>query len=658
MNRGGEMANYVRLCKTLNDKGRLIKPDQVWENIDTPDKDYYVSVFKYNDNHLATFKQTGSIRGIRDVTTNTLLLDFDVKDGDITQAKKDAVTAASRLTEFGIKESNIQIYFSGNKGFHVSVDLNRTLTPEQAYSLAVNKYGKDLATLDTTMYDAPQLIRVPGTRHPATKLYKIPLTFKQLQELSVEDIKKQASNLDNIKDDFSWEEETPGDEFFQYEKKTKEQPKLVNVSSDINYADKPKGWRNCKWAIAQGEFQSGERHQALLVLAATCRGLGYDKEQTYYLCKSALKKQAVKYEQEEFPKEELFKNIIEQSVFTDKWEGGQYSCQKEGWLKNYCTKLGNHSCQNEKEEESIIQIDGMFSQFEDYAQNFDKNVVKTGIKTLDEHAMLCSSTLNGLLGQPGAGKTSMSLNYLRNTSLAGIQSTFFSLDMGMPIVAAKLVQKQTGVGFKEALSIFKNNPAKAKEIVATLRDEYKNVGFNYKSGLTVPDMKRIVEEQQERTGQPVKLVIVDYLECLSGPYSDPTANAGFNANQLKDMANELNTCVLLLLQTQKHSVPDVSDPLLTLKGVKGSSLIEQSCSTILTLWREGYNPKHVENDKYISFAVVKNRFGSLWQGDFGWHGVTGNIEELSQEQEDSLQEFRKKKRDEKLAAQSNDGGWG
>ena len=168
-------------------------------------------------------------------------------------------------------------------------------------------------------------------------------------------------------------------------------------------------------------------------------------------------------------------------------------------------------------------------------------------------------------------------------------------------------------------------------------------------------MKVIVQEQQERSGQPVKLVIIDYLENLSGPYSDPTANAGFNANQLKDMANELNTCVLLLLQTQKHSVPDISDPLRTLKGVKGSSLIEQSCSTILTLWREGYNPKHVDDDRYISFAVVKNRFGSLWEGDFGWEGCTGNINELSPEQEDELTDFRKRKKEQKMAEEVKSG---
>lgn len=648
---------YVRFCQGVIDKGKLIPAEKIWDNIKTPTKDYYVSVFKYNDKHYESFKQTGSIKGIKDVTTNTLLLDFDSKD-DLELPKKDCLVAIQRLEDYGIKEDNIEVYFSGSKGFHVAVNLNRDLTPELAYSLAVNKYAKGLKTLDLSMYDASQIIRVPGTKNLKSNLFKIPLTVNQLRTYSIAEIKKLAENVDNITTEFAWEQETPGPEFYQVDEEKKQQTsQSLAIILPVDYTKKPKGWRNCKWSLANGQFESGQRHQALLVLAATCRGLGYDKDQTYYLCKSALKKQATLHIQGEFPKEELYKNIIEQSVFTDGWEGGQYSCQKPGWLETYCKSLGEHSCHDEKEEDPIVKVDNMFEQFKDYATNFDKNIVKTGIPKLDNNIMLCASTLNGLLGQPGAGKTSMALNYLRNTSLAGIHSTFFSLDMGSPIVTAKLVQKLTGMGFKEVLEMFKSDPIKTAQIVETLKREYKNVGFNFTSGLTVPDMKAAVQAQQERTGEGVKLVVVDYLENLSGPHSDPTANAGFNANQLKDMANELNTCVLLLLQTQKHSVPDISDPLRTLKGVKGSSLIEQSCSTILTLWREGYNPKHVDDDRYISFAVVKNRFGSLWEGDFGWQGVTGNICELASEEEADLADFRKRKKDAK-AAEKAESGWG
>ena len=648
------MGHFIRFTKGVADKGKLIPPNEVFDHIDDGEKDYYASAYLYTDEQAEEFKKTGTVRGIKDVVTNRIWFDFDTSE-DPTFAQIDAREAIRRLEKYGINKNNIEIYFSGNKGFHLVVTLNRYITPDQVYNICVKKFGKDLASLDSAVYDPSRIFRVPGTKHQKSGLYKIPLTHNQLHQLTIPQIKNLASSLDNIKDEFEWEIASPKEDLFVVEDKKKETRTLPPELLD--FSKKPSQWKNCKWSLLQGNFKEGERHNALMVIAATCRGLGYDKDTTYYMCKSAMKKQAMLTGQEEFNKEELYTNIIEQSVFTDNWEGGQYSCSKPGWLQTYCSTLGEHKCKVEQEEPPVIKVNDMGAMFTTYAQNFEQNIIKTGIPKLDERAMICASTLNGLLGQPGAGKTSMSLQYLLNTSTNGIHSTFFSLDMGMPIVYAKMVQKLTGLNFKEVMRIFKEDPKQAAILSEKLKEEYKNVGFNFKSGLTVPDLKQTVIEQQQQKGEKVKLVVIDYLECLAGPYSDQTANTGFIANQLKDLANELSVAVLLLLQTQKHSTPDVSDPLLSLKGVKGSSLIEQSCSSILTLWREGYNPKTVQDDKYISFAIVKNRFGSLWSGDFSWHGVTGDIRELSEEEEEDLAEFRARKAQAKLEAAQQQSGW-
>jgi hypothetical protein len=648
------MTHFVRLTKGVADKGKLIPVTEIYDHLDDSNQDYYTSAYCYNEQQVEEFKKTGTVRGIKDVVTNRIWFDFDTSE-DPTFAQIDAQEAIRRLEKYGINNKNIEIYFSGNKGFHLFVTLNRFIKPEQVYNICVKKFGHDLKSLDSAVYDPSRIFRVPGTKHQKSGLYKIPLTYKQLFSLNINQIKNLATSLDNIKEEFEWEVASPKEDLFEID--NKKQVTKIDASV-LDFSKKPSQWKNCKWSLLQGNFKEGERHNALMVIAATCRGLGYDKDTTYYMCKSAMKKQAALTGQGEFSKEELYTNIIEQSVFTDNWEGGQYSCQKPGWLQTYCQTLGEHKCKSEQEEKPVIEVAEMGKLFSTYAQNFEQNIIKTGIKQLDDNVILCASTLNGLLGQPGAGKTSMSLQYLLNTSLNGISSTFLSLDMGMPIVYAKMVQKFTGMNFKEVMNLYKTDPAKANKIETELKAMYKNVGFNFKSGLTVPDIKNVVVEQQNQRGEKVKLVVIDYLECIAGPYSDQTANTGFIANQLKDLANDLSVCVLLLLQTQKHSTPDVSDPLLSLKGVKGSSLIEQSCSTILTLWREGYNPKTVTDDRYISFAVVKNRFGSLWSGDFSWHGITGDICELTEEQESDLIDFRERKAKAKIEAlEKQTSGW-
>lgn len=646
---------FVRLCDGVKDFGILVQEEELFDHI-VSGKDYYQSLYYYTPQQYEKFQQTGTVKGVKDVTTNKLLFDIDFEH-DLEKAKTETIKLVSYLLGNNLKQENLEIYFSGKKGFHVVITLDKFFTPKEMKQVIINIQKEIKLELDLSVYDYTQIIRVPGTRHQITGLFKIPITVNQLYDWPMDRIKEEAVSLDHL-EGFSWENASTKDlkdSWFDFKV---EKPKLEIVTTDfkVDWSKKPKHWKNCKWAILQGNFKEKERHAALMILAATCRGLGYDKDLTYYTCKSALKKQARFTGQEDFPKEELWTNIINDSVFKDGWEGGQYSCKTDTWLHKYCESLGEYKCRDRNEEPTTITFTDMGDKFLDYAENFDQNIIKTGLPALDDNATFLASTLVGILGQPGAGKTSMALNYLRNTSLNDIPSLFFSLDMGLPIVFAKLVQKQTGLPFKKVMELYKVNERKRLEINEIIKKEYRNVGFNFKSGLTPSDIKNHILDHQEAIGKDVKLVVIDYLECLAGPYSDSVANTALIANQLKDIANETNTCVVLLLQTQKHSTPNVSDPLLSLKNVKGSSVLEQSMSSILTLWREGYSPTTIEEDKYISFAIVKNRFGSLWQGDFSWEGVTGNIRSLTEEEREMLKDFRMIKRAVK-DQEAKGGGW-
>lgn len=649
--------NYVRLTKGTKDKGVLIKPSEVdthpyWKT----KKDLYTSIHYYNNNHFVQFLKTGTVSGITDVKTDKLVFDFDCIN-DLEKAREDAMILIQRLIDkFEITPKHLEIFFSGQKGFTIVTHLTKLYAPDQIAHLAINILGKDLQTLDKSLYNASRILRLPNTRHPKSGLFKIYLTFEEFGNMSIDEIKEKAITTSERKDaeeaiqipDNIWESVS-----------ISEKPKEV-VIQEVDLSKKPSQWKNCKWSIAQGNFKNGERHTALMVLASTCRGLGFTKDMTYDICKGALRRSIEKHGQGTTDKSDLYKNIIEDSVFTDSWEGGQYTCKKPGWLQDYCNTLGEHSCKDRDiEDKPFVKFDEMFEDFFKFAQDFEKNIIRTGIRTLDDNLILSTSTLNGILGQPGAGKTTMAMNFLKHSSKNGIPSAFFSLDMGKPIVTAKILQQKSGMTFKEASEFVKNQPEEARLLCKQiLEEDYANVNFNFKAGLNVNDMKLMVKQHEESLGKKVKLVVVDYLECLAGPYSEAVANTGFIANQLKDFANEMEVCLVLLLQTQKHSTPEISDPLLTMKGVKGASVIEQACTTITTLWREGYSPKFVEDDKYISFAVVKNRFGSLWTGDFSWEPLRGEIFELTEEQKDEFEEFKKRKRENKIKEiQEANGKW-
>lgn len=636
------MGKYVRLAKSKYDFGKLIPESKAYELIDS-ESDYYLSTYYYNDQHLDYFNKNGSVKGIRDVTTNKIWFDLDSKDNP-EKARFETLEIISRLRKAGVKDKNIQVYFSGNKGYNVIVELNRNLTPDQVQSIVVNKFGKNLETLDLSLYDANQLLRVPGTKHEASGLYKIPLKIEDVESLTTPEIKKKASSLDNVDEDFEWDIETVSDDFIPPPVEAK--PVVATPAPE-----RPKHWKDYKWSLMQGDFNIGERHHAMMVLAATCRGLGYDEKLTEAMLLSADQKHCEKTGDK--PVEDLQTNIIP-SVFSTGWQGGQYSPESDPWLKKYCERMGFDTTKKSNHYQSVDEIFGIFK---DYADNFEKNIVKTGIKGLDENVMFLTSTHNGVLGQPGAGKTSLMLQWLENCSMNDIPAVFYSLDMGAPIIYGKLFQKELGCDFKSAMRIMKDNPKLAMETHAKIKEKYKNVKMCFRSGVSPQDIKRDIQEHQELTGKKVKLLGVDYLECLQGPYSDSLANTGYISQQMKDIANEEQVCSVMLLQTQKHSTSDISDPLLSMKQIKGSSVIEQASSVVLTLWREGYSPRTVNDDRYMSFAAVKNRFGGLWSDDFAWEGKRGLITELTVEQRAYFEQFKEEKAERRKAEKEEEGRW-
>lgn len=622
-------------------------PSDLSKIIDNPHKPWFVSLYQYNETHKVQIEKVNSFKGIQDTTTEKLFFDLD-STSDLNKAKDQTAQLIERLIGDGFELQNLQVYFSGKKGFSIEIDLLERLTPAQVKNI-IKSLSKEFSCLDVKVTDPVRIIRVPNTKHDSG-LYKIPLDPDEILNLSIDEIKELAKSPRVLSLDYARANLPAPFKKLLTDNTKKTKLKVAELVEPVDFKNKPKEWRNCKWALLQGNFKSGERHQAMTIIAATSRGLGYDRESAYYLCKSSIKKQARFTSQEEFSTDEVWENILE-SIYATDWKGGQYSCKSDPWLQNYCDTLGEHSCKDRNAEDghACVRVGDMHGQFKDYALNFESNIIKTGIKKLDDNVMLCASTLNGLLGAPGGGKTTMALNYLRHASMNGVPSIFLSLDMGMPIVFAKLVQQKSGLDFKAVLQLFKNNPQKADQYVAQIKEEHKLVDFNFTAGIKVEDINSIINQNRANTGLAPKLVVIDYLECIAGEYSDPLASAGIIANKLKDIANQQNVCILLLLQTQKHSTPDISDPLLSIRQIKGSSVLEQSMTTVITLWRDGYSPETISNDKYISFAVVKNRLGSQWKGDFRWDGVSGSIRELTSEEEFQLDDFREEKKARKAA---------
>ena len=284
---------YIRLSESLKTYQLLPITENIWNKISSNEVDYYTSIFRYNQTHYDYWKKNNTVSGIKDVVTSKILFDFDnAKEPEL--ARQDAITLVTRLLAAGIKQDNIQVAFSGAKGFSVEVDSTERFTPEEFKNITFS-LASDLKNFDTVVNDPNRIIRVVGTKHPKSGLYKFPLTVNQLSEFDIPMIKELAANIENIDESVmaTWGEESILPESITKMRATvKKEKKTETMNHDLDMSIRPKWMIESKFALQQGFFEEGERNTACLILAATYKNQGFPKGIVYRMLKGTLELRA------------------------------------------------------------------------------------------------------------------------------------------------------------------------------------------------------------------------------------------------------------------------------------------------------------------------------------------------------------------------------
>lgn len=634
---------YRRICLgTVNTPGFLVEEDKAYEFIKDYNKPNYLSVYKYNEEQLKKFTETGTVSGIQDVVSNTLVWDLD--SSVLEESKSDTSELINRLLNANISVGAIQLYFSGNKGFTIVVEVDRDLNPTQLRQICINNFGENLKTIDTSIYNASRILRIPWTKHEKG-LYKIPLDVSTFAKTSVETIKLLAKDPKSFTANYNYDIAKVDENWLRAMVSIK-QP-IVELSEKLDLSTKPNYLSNCRYYLQNGFFKEGQRSKALLCLGATYKNQGNNEAIVYRMLKGVAENQANRNNVERFPDTDIYNNIILQ-LFSPQWKNGQFTCREEGnFLYDYCKTLGNDKC-NHTTDHLTVGTQDVFSFFKGYAENYEKNILNTGIKSLDNKMKLMVGTSNALVAAPGTGKSSLALQVLNHNSNEGIQSIFYSYDMHSAALYVRMLQKHTGLQQDEIYHIFKTNPKKAKELSEVLNKEYKNVHFCFKSGQTTDELKETILDVQNKTGEKVKLVVIDYSELVIADVSDPTAASAQVAQQIRQIANEQNVCALTLLQPSKQFANPAED-ITTYNSAKGSSSIAQALTVMLGCSRPGFSPKDIHTDRFFNITCLKNRNGGLFSLDYSWDGLRGSIDELEDNERISLVSLRENKEMEKKA---------
>ena len=633
-----ELARFYRYTESVELSGRLI-PEQELEQIierfsdENMQRPAYTSVYSYGSDAVEYYNThktgngtLGSLSGYTGPAIANHLL-FDLDSEDLEKSLSDAEQLVTRLIEkYKFSQDSVSIFFSGGKGFHIKVKIGDSLTNEQLKTICTHicygdedsegKYPDRLMTFDPKIYNKTRLIRIVNSKHEKTGLYKVEIPVTDfIGNGTVEEIKNFAKNPGLV---YSHTPSFLPEELLTLAPKNslatiQVEPSAQDIT-ELDFSFKPANMPYCKYAILNGFFTTGSRNKSLLSMAAYYKAQGYPMEVTNQNLMGIVEVQEKRYPTtDHFSRREIWDTVISY-VYGPNYKGGVPNCKTDPDIKAICMATGRHdTCSHNANDNLGIQtIEQLDDSYKRYINTLDTSLIKTGISFIDKNIKLIKGTSNYIAGRSGSGKTNLILSTFRNTNKCGVNSIFFSADTSAIIVYQRMVASVMGLTQDEVEEIYTNKDKdKIAEFKKKVEEVYGRTTFNVKSSLTMDIIKDSITEVENQLGEPIDFVVIDYNERVMNQFSDPMNSVRHTALNLVDLSRELNKCFVTIAQVSRSKGSERT-PLLSKNAAKESGAVEESASSLLTIWRPLYGSESLighDEDKFIGICVAKNRMG-------------------------------------------------
>jgi len=239
--------------------------------------------------------------------------------------------------------------------------------------------------------------------------------------------------------------------------------------------------------------------------------------------------------------------------------------------------------------------------------------VRTGFYDLDRlTAGLQAGDLIVLAARPSMGKTALALNIGEHVAVKeGLPVVVFSMEMG----AAQLALRMVGSLGRIDQNHLRTGALRDDEW-GRLSEAVEKLGkvslFIDESGSLTPTELRARARRQARQCGQLGLVVVDYLQLMSG--SDGTSEEnratviGEISRGLKSLAKELK-CPVIALSQLNRSVESRTDKRPMMSDLRESGAIEQDADVIMFIYRDEYYNKDSKEPGIAEIIIAKQRNG-------------------------------------------------
>ena len=228
-----------------------------------------------------------------------------------------------------------------------------------------------------------------------------------------------------------------------------------------------------------------------------------------------------------------------------------------------------------------------------------------------------------IAARPSVGKTSLAMNIVENIAFspkyvdAPKNVLVFSLEMSAASLAMRMICGRARVNMNDLRRGFI-----AKDYAEKLNDASKGfqeapIWVDDTSGLTINQIR--AKARRVKTRNPLSLIVVDYLQLISGDTRSPSRENQISdiSRGLKAMAKELDVPVIVLSQLNRDSEKEKRDP--RLSDLRESGSIEQDADIVMLLGkhRKGEDIREADQEQHegdedfepIQLLLAKQRNG-------------------------------------------------
>jgi archaellum biogenesis ATPase FlaH len=534
---------YVELIEgAITNRGNILPIGSIGTK--RRDVETYISLFPFTKDILDYVKIHGSIKGYRGKHACTYIcIDID-KDGDLEGARQSTLQVIEQLNSlYNIAPDELFIFFSGNKGFHVYL-VDRLLGLQNRFfdnigegvKGFISKRLEGIPDVDLIIYEDHRIIRVVNSKHAKSGLYKIELSYDDLQK-PIEEIKTLAVDIYRpirkiLYSDIQ-ENERLHNDFITF------------LATDLKQVQEKR--QDIFW----GAMPEGKRND------------GYFRQASALVTYSELSEKSIL-------------SIIQSLNDASNKPLPEYE------IRNIVSSAYNNA--TAKKEDSKPDEMRVFT-FRDCIPLWidsikpEKNKITLGFEAFDlEMKGKLRGTLGLVIGY-GGSKKSLYSQYISYLNVLNEQRIIYSsMEMGLPAVMSRFIDMSVSMqGGGNAHYILQENHDANDYLNDVLSNYCATV---YKDLLLTSDQSSMNYEKYKNLIQSVKkniglvdILIVDGLSMMGGAGTE-TENYSQNSKMLKELSKEENIFILLIAHVSKGGNRDDKD---LARHIRASEKIIDNC---------------------------------------------------------------------------------